>query len=84
MTTQETTRQTYDRLANMLRDTAALGGISGLLGWDEMVMMPPGAAASRSRQKAALGPGGHRRLVREVACHTHTALGHTLLHTFQR
>ncbi len=61
MTTQETTRQTYDRLANMLRDTAALGGISGLLGWDEMVMMPPGAAASRSRQKAALSAVLHAK-----------------------
>ena len=53
-----TTRETFDELADKLRDTAALSGISGLLGWDEMVMMPPGAAASRSRQKAALSAVG--------------------------
>lgn len=56
-----TTRETYDQLVHKLRDAAALGGISGLLGWDEMVMMPSGAAASRSRQKAALSAVLHSK-----------------------
>ena len=53
-TTATSTQETYEKLVHKLRDTTALSGISGLLGWDEMVMMPSGAAASRSRQKAAL------------------------------
>lgn len=57
----QTTTETYSELARLLRDTAALSGISGLLGWDEMVMMPAGAAASRSRQKAALSAVLHAK-----------------------
>lgn len=44
----------YDALCERLKELSALNGISGLLGWDEMVMMPPGAAESRGNQKAAL------------------------------
>ena len=56
-----TTQETYAQLVAKLRDTAALSSISGLLGWDEMVMMPQGAAASRSRQKAALSAVLHSK-----------------------
>lgn len=45
---------TYDMLCEKLKEVSALGGISGLLGWDEMVMMPPNSAGSRGAQKAAL------------------------------
>jgi carboxypeptidase Taq len=44
----------YDGLAKKLRELDALNGISGLLGWDEMVMMPEGSASSRGAQKSAL------------------------------
>mmetsp|Transcript_14162 Transcript_14162/g.36692 ORF Transcript_14162/g.36692 Transcript_14162/m.36692 type:complete len:567 (+) Transcript_14162:1-1701(+) len=44
----------FEELAEQLRDMAALEGCSGLLGWDEMVMMPPEAASARGKQKAAL------------------------------
>jgi len=47
-------RQKYQDLADKLRDVAALEGAAGLLSWDEMVMMPPEAAAVRGKQKAAL------------------------------
>jgi carboxypeptidase Taq len=56
-------KEDYEKLATKLRDISALSGISGLLGWDEMVMMPPGAAASRSRQKAALAGVLHEKSV---------------------
>jgi Zn-dependent M32 family carboxypeptidase len=36
------------------QEMSNLAGISGLLGWDELVMMPAGAAASRAAQKATL------------------------------
>lgn len=49
-----TTQQAYDQLCSKLRELNALEGISGLLGWDEMVMMPAGAAESRGAQKSAL------------------------------
>lgn len=48
------TQQTYDKLSNLLKEVSTLKGISGLLSWDEMVMMPPGASEERGKQKAAL------------------------------
>lgn len=53
-TTPQDVNQAYEQLSAMLKELNALGGISGLLGWDEMVMMPAGAADSRGAQKAAL------------------------------
>ncbi|EFJ40298.1 hypothetical protein VOLCADRAFT_108221 [Volvox carteri f. nagariensis] len=44
----------YEALCERLKEISSLNGISGLLDWDEMVMMPPGAAASRGSQKAVL------------------------------
>ncbi|GAB4814416.1 hypothetical protein N2152v2_001462 [Parachlorella kessleri] len=46
--------ETYEALAKKLKEVSALAGVQGLLGWDEMVMMPAGAAASRAAQKKAL------------------------------
>lgn len=48
------TRKDFEDLAGRLKDISALGGVAGLLGWDEMTIMPQGAAASRAKQKAAL------------------------------
>ena len=36
-------------------------GISGILSWDEMVMMPQGSAGSRAAQKSALAGVLHDR-----------------------
>ncbi|KAJ1428083.1 putative carboxypeptidase [Ochromonadaceae sp. CCMP2298] len=44
----------YDDTAKRLREIAHLEGISGLLGWDEMVLLPPGSSGCRGDQKAAL------------------------------
>lgn len=44
----------YDDLAARLREIDALSGVAGLLGWDEQVMMPSGAAELRSAQQQAL------------------------------
>lgn len=44
----------YDEVAKKLREITALEGISGLLGWDEMVMLPSGSSGCRGDQKAAL------------------------------
>jgi len=49
-----TVTYSYSLLANRLRDIDALEGISGLLGWDEMVMLPTGSSDSRGKQKEAL------------------------------
>lgn len=46
--------QAYEALCGKLKELSSLGGISGLLGWDEMVMMPSGAAGSRGAQKEVL------------------------------
>jgi len=47
-------KQTYNEAAKKLKEVSVLGGISGLLGWDEMVMLPPGAVECRGQQKEAL------------------------------
>lgn len=47
-------RQDYDKLCDKLREISTLGGIGGLLQWDEAVMMPAGAAESRGKQKSVL------------------------------
>ena len=44
----------YADAARRLRDINALEGIQGLLGWDEMVMLPAGSSGSRGDQKTVL------------------------------
>jgi len=46
--------QSYEKLKALLREVDALSEIQGILGYDEQVFMPPGAAASRAKQKGAL------------------------------
>lgn len=52
--TDAVTESLYNDTAKKLREITALDGISGLLGWDEMVMLPPGSGGSRGDQKAVL------------------------------
>lgn len=51
----------YAKLCDLVKETASLEGISGLLGWDEQVMMPAQASASRGAQKAALAGVIHEK-----------------------
>ena len=51
----------YDDLKKALREVSALGEIEGILSYDEQVFMPPGAAESRSTQKAALAKLLHEK-----------------------
>lgn len=46
--------QNYNKVCEKLKELNALQGIAGLLGWDEMVMMPSGATNARGSQKSAL------------------------------
>lgn len=48
------TKSLYVETAKKLRELTHLEGISGLLGWDEMVMLPSQSAGCRAEQKAAL------------------------------
>jgi carboxypeptidase Taq len=45
---------TYAELTERLRSLQALASIAELLGWDEQVNLPPGAADQRARQMAAI------------------------------
>ena len=49
-----TSSKIYSEVASKLREINALEGISGLLGWDEMVMLPSQSSDSRGKQKSAL------------------------------
>ncbi len=51
----------YARLCQYARETATLGGVSSLLGWDQETYMPPGAAAHRADQLAMLAGLVHER-----------------------
>lgn len=44
----------YDEVATKLREINTLEGIGGLIGWDEMVMLPSGSSDSRAAQKTVL------------------------------
>ena len=39
----------YAALCKKLKDATTLQGISGLLSWDELVMLPPSSAAAKLR-----------------------------------
>lgn len=51
---------TYAKLTTALKQIALLDATSGLLGWDEQVNLPPGAAELRGQQNAALAAVVHR------------------------
>ena len=53
----------YADLTARLTELSALSSVESLLGWDEMVMLPPGdaAAALRGAQKAAMAGVVHGR-----------------------
>ena len=46
-----------------MQEQSDLGGVAGLLGWDEQVMCPPGGREARAHQTAALATIAHQRLV---------------------
>ena len=54
--------EAYDELMGRMRELDVLGQISGLLGWDQEVMMPPKAATFRAEQLAWLSKEGHTRM----------------------
>jgi len=56
-------RDDYESLVKKLRDTSSLAGISGLLGWDEMVFLPRLSGECRAKQKSALAGVIHERSV---------------------
>ena len=56
-----TSADAYEALLHHLKGTAALGQVSGLLGWDQEVMMPPHGGDSRSEQVGVLEEVLHAR-----------------------
>ena len=58
--------EAYDALTSRLRKLSDLDAIEATIQWDELVMMPDGAAESRGRQKAALAELKHREATSEA------------------
>ncbi|KAF9292830.1 hypothetical protein BGZ88_006082 [Linnemannia elongata] len=52
--TIESTRSLYEKLVVLLKDISHIKGISSVLVWDQMVMMPKNAADARANQTAVL------------------------------
>lgn len=59
LTDAASVRGAYDKLCDKLKLIERLGGVEGLLGWDEQTMMPAGGAEARGAQKAALAEVKH-------------------------
>lgn len=53
-------RENYALLEKKLHDIENLNGVNGLLGWDEMVMLAPGSADARSKQKSVVASLMHK------------------------
>lgn len=51
----------YQTLSSILKEIDNISSVLGVLGWDEQVMMPGGAAELRSAQKAAMTAIVHER-----------------------
>ena len=51
----------YQKLVQRLEETNRLGGIMGILHWDQEVIMPSGAAESRARQMGVLAGTIHEK-----------------------
>lgn len=51
----------YDQLVAHVRETALLGSIESLLGWDERTMMPPAGGSYRAEQMTLLAGMIHKR-----------------------
>lgn len=58
-----TASASYQELLARLKRTHVLGSIAGLLGWDEQVNLPDGAAARRGEQMALLAELAHAEAV---------------------
>ncbi len=56
-----TTPAPYAQLTDLLRQTATLGAVAQLLGWDQETYMPPAAAANRAEQQSMLASLVHER-----------------------
>jgi len=64
--------QDYQSLCDKLREISTLGGISGLLQWDEAVMMPAGAAESRGKQKSVLAGVVYEKVGKQLTAPANT------------
>ncbi|MGA0870802.1 MAG: cryptochrome/photolyase family protein, partial [Planctomycetota bacterium] len=68
----------WDAFAARMHELSDLGGVMGLLGWDEQVMCPPGGREARAQHGATLAAIHHQRLVDPAygeAIEAATALG---------
>jgi carboxypeptidase Taq len=53
----------WDAFERRMRELVDLGGIAGVIGWDQQVMMPPKGAELRAHQSTALASLLHERVV---------------------
>jgi carboxypeptidase Taq len=54
---------TWDAFAARMQEQSDLGGVMGLLGWDEQTMCPPGGRGARAHHGATIAAIAHQRLV---------------------
>jgi carboxypeptidase Taq len=54
-------KEEYNKLVEMLEERSHLGGVMGVMHWDQEVIMPSGAAESRAKQMSALAGVLHEK-----------------------
>ncbi|HEY1108793.1 MAG TPA: carboxypeptidase M32, partial [Opitutaceae bacterium] len=54
-----TPQSAYPELVTLVKRAHTLGTVGEVLGWDEQVNLPPGAAEQRAAQHAALAEATH-------------------------
>jgi len=54
-------KEEYSKLVEMLEERSHLGGVMGVMHWDQEVIMPSGAADSRAKQMSALAGVLHEK-----------------------
>ena len=67
--TIKNTKDIYRKLVLKLEELSRLGGVMGIMHWDQEVMMPKGAASSRAKQMAALTGVVHEKTTNQELGH---------------
>ena len=56
-------KESLDFIYKEQKELSVLGGVSALLGWDQMTYMPPKGALERSEQTALISKLSHKKIV---------------------
>ncbi|PNX45577.1 MAG: hypothetical protein BV457_09280, partial [Thermoplasmata archaeon M9B1D] len=59
-------KESLDFIYKEQKELSTLGGVSALLGWDQMTYMPPLGAVERSEQSALISRLSHEKVISDT------------------